>query len=346
MKNPKSTSRPIRAMQSFGSPRPTSNPYIHLLDEALSQTEGIEHIRFNRGRAIFGSYDVLHFHWPETLFGDARGWKALLRRAFAIALAARLELTRVAVVRTVHNIEIPKDATPWEQRYLKWIERRTDHRIALNQRTADAIGGKETTVILHGHYRDWFAGVETAPPAPGTLAFVGLIRRYKGTETLIEAFRETAASELHLRVCGNPSTQELAKELRELAARDDRITLDLRYLSEEEFAKEVTRASGIVLPYRFMHNSGTLLAALSLDRPVLAPRNAVNEELAQEVGDGWISMFDEQLTSADLLRFADSLAALPAARPDLSARGWSEAGLRHREAFRAAILHRRTKESG
>jgi glycosyltransferase involved in cell wall biosynthesis len=162
-------------------------------------------------------------------------------------------------------------------------------------------------------------------------------------EDLIRVFRETAESapQLRLRIAGNPTSPELAEEVRADAAADGRIELDLRYLSEPDFARAVMRSSGIVLPYRFMHNSGTVLAALSLDRPVLVPRTAVNEALSDEVGPGWITMFDGELSASDLLAFAEAIRTLPAGAPDLSARNWDRAGVAHRDAFVRAVAHRR-----
>ncbi|MBO9625096.1 MAG: glycosyltransferase [Microbacterium sp.] len=336
------SARPLRVMQSFGAPRPTSNPYVHMLDAALAATPGVEHRRFDRREALFGRLDAIQFHWPETLFGEGGGAKALARRAFATALRARLSLGRVAVVRTVHNVELPKDVAPWQRRYLEWIERRTDHRIVLNDLT-ELPAGAESTVIPHGHYRDWFADVEKTDAAPGTLGFVGLVRRYKGVEDLIRVFRETAEQEpeLRLRIAGNPTSAEIADEVRASAEADPRIELDLRYLSEPDFARAVMRSSGIVLPYRFMHNSGTVLASLSLNRPVLVPRTAVNEALSAEVGDGWITMFDGELDASDVRAFAEAIRTLPAGEPDLSARNWDRAGVAHRGAFARAVAHRR-----
>jgi len=329
-------------MQSFGAPRATSHPYVHMLDAALAATPGVEHLRFDRRRALFGRIDAIQFHWPETLFGAATGAKGLARRAYAMALRARLSAGRVAVIRTVHNVELPKDVSGWQRRYLEWIERRTDHRIVLNDLT-ELPQGAESTLIPHGHYRDWFADVEKTDAAPTTLGFVGLVRRYKGVEDLIRVFRETAdeAPELRLRIAGNPTSAEIADEVRAGAAADGRIELDLRYLSEPDFARAVMRSAGIVLPYRFMHNSGTVLAALSLNRPVLVPRTAVNEALSAEVGEGWITMFDGDLSASDLLAFAEAIRTLPAGEPDLSARDWDRAGVAHREAFSRAIAHRR-----
>lgn len=332
--------RPIRVMQSFRRPRPTSNPYIHMLDTALGETEGMVHLRFDRQGAIFGRYDAIHFHWPETLLGGSTPMKALARRAYALALRIRLTLTPVAVVRTVHNVTLPSDVTPWERRFLRWVERRTDHRIVLNEQTTRR---GPTTLILHGHYRDWFASVPRVPATDATLGFVGLVRRYKGVEDLVEAFADTRehAPQLRLLIAGSPTSTEIERAVREGAARDPRIRLDLRYLSENDFAHAVMESAGVVLPYRFMHNSGTALAALSLERPVLVPRNPVTEALSLEVGPGWVTCFDGELSTEALEGFASAISQPPTAPPDLSAREWRDAGRAHRDAYLQAVHDRR-----
>ncbi|WP_347756881.1 glycosyltransferase [Agrococcus sp. ProA11] len=333
--------RPIRVMQSFGPPRPTSNPYVHMLDAALAATPGVEHLRFDRRRALLGRYDAIQFHWPDTLFGGSSPVRVAARRIFAEALRIRLALSRIAVLRTVHNLEPHASSTPWERRYLAWLERRTDHRILLHELTgipADV----PSTLIRHGHYRDWFAAMPAAEPSRNLLGFVGLVRPYKGVEELLDAFGTTASRhpELRLRIAGNPSSEQVAREVRRRAALDARVSLDLRYLSEEEFVDAVTQVSGLVLPYRFMLNSGTVLAALSLQRPVLVPRTEINEALAREVGPDWITMFDGALTGEHVAHFAASLDAPRTAAPDLSLRDWDRAGPLHRTAFSQAVAHR------
>ncbi|WP_413320742.1 glycosyltransferase [Agrococcus sp. 1P02AA] len=329
-------------MQSFPTPRPTSNPYIHMLDAALAETAGVEHLRFDRRTALFGSYDVLQLHWPETMLGGSTRAKALARRAFAAALAARLAISPVAVVRTVHNVELPSDVGRWERRWLEWIERRADHRIVLNEQT-ELPSDAASTLVLHGDYRDWFSRSPERTAEPWTLAFVGLVRRYKGVEHLLEAFAATAhaAPELRLRIAGRPTSADIEREVRGRAAADERVAVDLRHLSEDDFAVAIRSAIGVVLPYRFMHNSGSVLAALSLERPVLVPRTRVNEALAAEVGEGWVTMFDGSLDAEDLRAFAASSMAPPARPPDLARRAWHLAGPAHLSAFHRAVARRR-----
>ncbi|WAC65571.1 glycosyl transferase [Agrococcus sp. SL85] len=337
-----SAPRPIRVMQSFAAVRPTTNPYLHMLDAALAATPGVEHLRLDRRRALLGRYDALHLHWPETLLGGSTPSRALARRAFALALRIRLSITPVALVRTAHNLGLPEGARGWDRRFLAWVERRADHRILLNSHTP-VPEGSGATLIPHGHYVDWFAPMPQAAAEPGLLAYVGLIRPYKGVEGLLDAFAATGAEggALRLRVAGSPTSPAIEREVRGRAAADPRVELDLRYLTEADFADTVTRSSGVVLPYRAMHNSGSVLAALSLRRPVLVPAGPVVEALADEVGPGWIRTFEGDLAADDLLRFAEAAASPPASPPDLSARDWRDAGVAHREAFRAAVAHRR-----
>lgn len=333
-----------RVMQSFRAPRPTTNPYIVMLDRELGARDEIEHLRFSWPVALLTPVDVLHLHWPETLLGGDRPWKRVGKRMLMRALLAKLAMTGGTIVRTAHNIELPKDVDDATRRLLTTIEERADHRILLNPSTT-LPWPSPTTVIPHGHYVDWFADVPPVESEPDTLGFVGLVRRYKGVETLIDAFAETAGTRpgLRLRISGNPTSADLAGELRTLAAADDRIALDLRFLTEADFATAMMRALGIVLPYRLMHNSGTVLAALSVGRPVLVPRNEVNEALAEEVGPGWIHVFDGSLGPDDLIAFRDALATAPADPPRLSQRDWSRTAVEHVRAYHAARGARRAR---
>ncbi len=78
-------------------------------------------------------------------------------------------------------------------------------------------------------------------------------------------------------------------------APDARIAHHLEHVPDDDLAAEVAHAQLVVLPYREMHNSGAVLLALSLDRPVLVPRNEVTDALAAEVGPWWVQRYDGEL---------------------------------------------------
>jgi glycosyltransferase involved in cell wall biosynthesis len=165
---------------------------------------------------------------------------------------------------------------------------------------------------------------------------VGLVRRYKGVEDLVAAFIALDDPSLSLRVAGKPSSSELVDALTATAGGDERVTFDPRFLDDAELVHAISSSELIVLPYRHMHNSGTVLAALSLDRPVLVPDNEVNRALSEEVGAGWVHMFDGTLTP-EALRTALDAARKRAGRPNLSAREWPVSTDKHVAAFERAV---------
>ncbi|GAB3598417.1 glycosyltransferase [Microbacterium tumbae] len=335
----------LRVMQSFGAPLPTTNPYITMLDEALAGADGVEHLRFSWPTALFGRYDAFQWHWPEAkLQGTTRG-KSAGKYLLTWLLSLRHSLSRrIAVVRTVHNIELPDD-TPARLRLLRRIERQTDYRIALNT-TTPLREDQPHSLILHGHYRDWYGRHPQAERIRGRLGTFGGVRRYKGVNSLIDAYADAVGIEpsLSLRVGGKPSTPELADDLRERTSHLPGVSLQLAFLSDAELVELATSSELVVLAYRFMHNSGSALAALSLDRPVLVPRNAPNEALAAEVGAEWVLMYDGELdgtTLADAWRAA----SVRSGAPDLSRREWTDTGAAHAEAFRAAVAVKRRRRT-
>ena len=129
-------------------------------------------------------------------------------------------------------------------------------------------------------------------------------------------------------------------------AGDDRITALLRFVSDEELVDEITSSSLVVLPYREkMHNSGVVLVALSLGRPVLVPASPTNQALRDEVGEQWIIQYEGELTPEILTRALQDVASRsPEAEPALSDRDWKHVGeLHHRAYVRARESRRRAR---
>lgn len=327
--------RPFTVLQSFPEPRETTNPYVVMLRDALEATPGVRVLTFSWRHALTARYDAFHAHWPEVWIDGNNPVKKLVRQALFAVFLLRLRLTRVPLVRTVHNLELPDGLTRRQVVLLRWAERATALRIRING-TTELGGDAPAETILHGHYRDWFAVHPRRERRPGRLAFVGQVRRYKGVESLLAAFAETTDAGLSLRVSGRPTSEELAEELRAAAA-DPRISLALEFLPDADLVAEVSEAELVVLPYREMHNSGGALAALSVGTPVLVPDNEATRCLAAEVGPGWVHTFTSPLTGVDLEGTLARLRATPpAAPPDLSRREWDGAGRAHLAAYRRA----------
>jgi beta-1,4-mannosyltransferase len=172
--------------------------------------------------------------------------------------------------------------------------------------------------------------------------YFGLVRPYKGVEALLDAFRalpdpEPADIAPTLRIVGNPSNEAMRATVQS-ACEDPRIGALLRYVDDDVLAREIGEAQLVALPYRQMLNSGALLLALSLSRPVLAPWSEANARLADEVGRGWVHLYRGELNADTLSTTLHALqAAPPQGCPDLSRRDWPALGRQHHATYISAL---------
>ena len=330
----------LRVLLSSPAPTVLTNPYTVLLKESLDEQPGIHAEYFSWRTALTGDFDVFHSHWPEIMVSGRTPARTVVRQARTMAFLTRLRSRRIPVVRTVHNVGLPDGLSRREVAMLRLVDRLTTVRIVLNP-TTPVPTGSATALIPHGHYIDWFDGAVTPSRVPGRVAYVGRIRRYKGVEALLRAFRsidEDSSPGLSLTVSGFPSTAQLAADLEAVASEDDRVTLKFGMLSDSDLVDSVGQAELVVLPYPQMHNSGAVFTALSLGRPVLVPRNPINEALADEVGRDWVQMFTDDLTAEAMTSALASVRATPPrSLPDLSARDWESSARAHGDAYRRAV---------
>ncbi|HWH25849.1 MAG TPA: glycosyl transferase [Pseudolysinimonas sp.] len=317
-------------------PRPTTNPYVVQLLRSLESVPDVTVLTFSWRAALRANYDVFHVHWPENLLKGRSRAKGLARRTLTRLLLRRLRQKQIPIVRTLHNLDQPSGLAKADYRILARIDTRTAVRIRLNDLTPIDTGHASET-IPHGHYRDWFSPHSQKAPIPGRLGYFGLIRRYKNVARLVSSAAALPPS-FSLRVAGKPSTAELQAEIENAADGDLRITFDFHFLSDPELVEVVTESELVVLPYTEMHNSGSVLAALSLARPVLVPNNPLNQALSAEVGPGWVHLYDGELGADDVASTHAQLADHPPiGEPNLGSREWHDAGQRHLTAYQRAV---------
>lgn len=329
--------RNIRVMQSFRAPRVTTNPYITMLDSALGEANGMDHLRFSWLRALLGKYQVFHWHWPEGKLEGRTWWKKAGKHALLALVLIRQRLTRTVVVRTVHNLDLPQGISPVATWILRYIDRHTDYRIVLNA-TTPLRPDQPHSMILHGHYRDWYTQ-RRSPVVAGQVGYFGMIRRYKSLDRLLSAYAEASLIDpgLSLRIGGRPSSPELGAMVGKELSMLGNVTAKLEFLDDAELVDLASSSELIILPYRHMHNSGSVLAALSLGRPVLVPRNAANAALAAEVGEAWVQQFDGELDGATVVAALQEVRRACLGEPNLVERDWDRVGRQHFEAYSKAL---------
>lgn len=328
--------RPLHVMQVLDPPDGTTR-YADQVVRHLPDDVAVTW--FTWRRAFTQRYDVLHVHWPERLVRDERrgGLRTWANRLACLALVARCALLRVAVVRTEHNLAPHEPGDRVESWVLGVLDRATTWTIVLNDATP-VRPGRPRTLIRLADYREPFAAHRRPDRVPGRVLNFGIIRDYKGVDTLLDVVRRIDDDGLTLRVVGRPATDRWRQVVVDAAAADPRVQPVLDFVPDAELVAHVGEAQLVVLPYRELHNSGAVLVPLSLDRPVLVPRTATTVALRDEVGEQWVHLYEGELTPADVTAALAASAALPAgARSGLTDRDWPTVGRRHVEVWRSAV---------
>jgi glycosyltransferase involved in cell wall biosynthesis len=242
-------------------------------------------------------FDVVHLHWIEFVL-NRRGGRPLALAAL-LAVVSSLAFARLlgkCVVWTVHNPEPHDRIHPQLERALfRAVARLSDVLVVHTEASAAVVRARlpaagRIVVIPHGNYIGAYspaAGRDAMRARYGLrdddlvlLAF-GQVRPYKRLLHTVRALREFDDERLRLVVVGKQTDSAEAQRLREVAAGEPRIVLDLRHVPDAEVSALHAMADACMAPYvdrGFV--SGALLLGLSHGLPVLAPADGTASEVA------------------------------------------------------------------
>lgn len=336
-----------------------SNPYCdllyrHLREAGVTVTEG--------GPLSFGwlvknrnSVDLLHFHWIERYYQHWRGgvcsYLALLRFVVLITVARALGYR---LVWTLHNFAAHESTNPRVDRLAAIYFARHAVTAAHCRYAKDLILAMvpEATVhvIEHGNYVGAYAGHwkrETARESlgvkPGTTLFLffGMIRRYKGLETLCEAFLHCAEDQAQLMIVGKPYEDREEAMVADLMRRYDSPSIRFvpEFIPDETVACYFLASDYCVFPYEDVLTSGSVILSLGFGRPILAPRIGCLSELEErnvgifyDAGDGagLSGALREAFRNEQWKAFADDAAA------HANSLSWTVIAEKYRELYESA----------
>lgn len=328
--------RPVRVL---AFPKNGANVYLNTFSAKL-EAAGAQVDEFNFWRAFFGSYDVVHIHWPDTHLRTHSWWRAIGKHIRLALMCAVLRLRGTRIVWMMHNLKPhEKDHPISAWLFPRWFPQMSTHVMALTssglaaaREYYPALKHKPAAIVPHGHYLGEYALTASREeyrkslgldPQRFTFVFFGNIRRYKNVPLLIETFRRIPDTDVQLVIAGLPVLGMTVEDLTAQAAGDERIHLHLKFVPDEEVAAYIGAADLLVLPFDSVLNSGSVLLALSLNRAVIAPRLGALPDIEAEVGPRWLQLYDGTLTSQILMRAKDQrLVPQESERPDLSAFDW------------------------
>ena len=281
-----------------------SNPYQEELAEALERKgHRVEFFDENCSiskKAREENLDVVHLHWlapyihgenlPETLF-----------KTFSTALKLLLlELNNCKTVWTAHNIQSHDKENSRTEKTFKLLctkflfDRIITHCSSAKKEVKEKYRARENQVkvIEHGNYIDSYPNRIGKAEAREKLDLdaektvflcFGQIRKYKGIPELVEQFKEIENGKATLIIAGNDRDTELTSEIKKKASEDNRIEIHDHFIPDEEVQTYMNASDCIVLPYRKITTSGTLILAMSFGKPVIAPRKGcIPEHVSKE----------------------------------------------------------------
>jgi glycosyltransferase involved in cell wall biosynthesis len=168
-------------------------------------------------------------------------------------------------------------------------------------------------VIHHGAF-DYLTRLPEEKPLAAELEgaegpvilFFGLLRPYKGLETLLEAFRRVEGAELW--IVGNPRME--VEPLRRLAAEaPGRVRFLTRFVEDAEIPAIFRRADVVVLPYSDAEHSGVLYTGLAFGRPMVLSAVGGLPEVAEQGAARLVPPGDPGALAAVLAELVDDEAA-------------------------------------
>jgi glycosyltransferase involved in cell wall biosynthesis len=204
-------------------------------------------------------------------------------------------------------------------------------------------------VIHHGAF-DYLTRLAEEKPLPPELAgaegqvilFFGLLRPYKGIDTLLEAFRRVEGAELW--IVGNPRMG--LDPLHRLAAEaPGRVRFLTRFIEDAEIPPIMRRADVVALPYRDAEHSGVLYAALAFGKPLILSSVGGFPEVAEQGAAKLVPPADSAALAAALSELVQDEAARAelgeaAAQAATGSYSWDEAASKTLTLYRELIERR------
>jgi glycosyltransferase involved in cell wall biosynthesis len=314
------------------------NPYNALLYESIRPLVD-EIVEFRPRRLQRGPIDVLHLHWPDLVVRGGNPVVSLARASAFLLRLAECKARGARIVWTVHNVA-PHDVhhARLEAAYWSVFIRLLDGLTFLSAASRavalaahPALRRLPYAVIPHGHYKPLLNGsVDRAqacdslglPPDRFIFLYFGLVRDYKNVPLLIREFLALGRADAFLVIAGGTGPRErLRTELERLGSGHDNVRLDLRFIPDETLHAYLAACDCVVLPYRQVLNSGSVLLALSAARPVTAPAVGSLVEIGQRVGAPWLHGYAGEFDKSVLLEAMERPRPQTPA-PDLSFFEW------------------------
>lgn len=313
-------------------PGRSPNPYADLLYAALAD-QGLPRAPFPwlSIRALWRSrrnVAVLHFHWrPDMSYAPSLAKVRIperRRRARAtvelVRFALRLVCARLLgyrIVWTVHEVQPARHARI-DHVGQALLVRASSVLLAHDPAVAEQLRAElgrplKIEIVPHGSFRGVYAAKRSPeavrhelgiPPSAFVLLCFGQVRVDKEIPFLLDAFTRADVPDACLVIAGDTHHHPTGRRVEAAAAADERIRAMLGPVPAERVGELFGMADAFVLARSRVWTSGSLILALSLGVPVVAPRLTPVMELLGGGRAGWLFTPGDADSLAQTLRCA------------------------------------------
>lgn len=269
-------------------PRSQVNPYLDLYYEAVRK-HGIQRtleveINDHFLRSNQHLFDAIHIHWTIESVWLSKSRFDSLRKIVGLYRYLRLAKSKnKKIIWTIHEL-LSNEQSTWINRLgylvmskmsdlLIFHDTRTQHIFSLCYGVSD----RNSIVMRHGNFERAYPTPRDEPivresfrlkSGRPTVLCLGFITHHKGFDLAIEAIKQFKGK-FQLIIAGIP-TSGVEENLKCLASGTDQVILSFNRLSNQDVSDLHSVSQAVMLPYRRVTASGSLLTAFSLQRGVIA----------------------------------------------------------------------------
>lgn len=259
-------------------------------------------------------HQIVHLHWLADFCDLKSGRRNAIKSCFVVI--RNLYLLRLwgnKIVWTVHNTRSHNNFFPRIEIFLRWLLSRLAHDILV----MSEYGWHEfkqmyrrtnrVHIIPHGNYIGSYPNQISRTDARHSLGittgqkvllFFGMVRHYKGIDILLSVFKQLENTDVLLIIAGIPYDTDLCDEIKLAAEKDFRIRPKLQFIPNEDIQTYMNACDWVVLPYKKILNSASVLLASSYARPVIVPQRGAITELINDGEQGYCYKNDNDLAVA------------------------------------------------
>jgi len=232
--------------------------------------------------------DYIHFDWETSYYYRKSLFLTLVSiPIFLFQIILIKYVFRIKLVWTPHNvfphdvkwIKLHKIVRKIFASFMLWVRVfHEDSRVRLKNELS--LNNNKIIIVPEGDYKEYYLNSTNEEESKARLElaqnskiilFIGYIKPYKGIESLIASFYENFKNnDYKLLLAGKVMNQTYFEVLANLI-NDDRVIIHNKFINENDLQYYFNASYIVVLPFKKIENSGSVILAMGFKKLIVAP---------------------------------------------------------------------------